>query len=87
MDSYPPPDARTSHLRTLSKIVEPASAPRSVPEGKVPEGAAHHTVLFGYVNTFPGAFSTSGPGSYSFVPRQGARIVHGNNRFGKGSAA
>ena len=53
MDSFHLPDVRTSYLRTLSKIFGTglSAAPHFAPLSKVPEGAAHHTVLFRYVNT------------------------------------
>ena len=53
MDSFHLPDVRTSYLRTLSKIFGTglSAASRFAPLCKVPEGAAHHTALFRYVNT------------------------------------
>lgn len=51
MDSFHLPDARTSHLRTLSKIVGTGLSAAFQPRVKVPEGAAHDTALFRYVNT------------------------------------
>ncbi len=48
----PPPDARTSHLRTLSKIpgfgLSALPNPRNINQ---PEGAAHHTRVLKNVNT------------------------------------
>ena len=53
MDNHPPPDARTSHLRTLSKIVG-FGLSASIPVWSVTEvsdRAAHHTAVSGAVNT------------------------------------
>ena len=49
----PPPDARTSHLRTLSKITGAGLSAFPVPsaESLQPEGAAHHTRVLKNVNT------------------------------------
>ena len=80
------PDARTSHLRTLSKILEPASAPRPAPLGKVPEGAAHDTALSGNVNTLNQDFLPF-PAPPDGPEGEGARIVHGSIGFGKGVGA
>ena len=63
--------------------MEPASAPRSVPVGKVPEGAAHATALSGNVNTLNQDFWPF-PAPPARPEGEGARIVHGNIGFGKG---
>src|SRR5207342_3604932 len=58
------PDARTSHLRTLSKILDFGLSASSVPRRtKVPEGAAHHTANFRAVNTSPRPFLPPSPPS------------------------
>ena len=51
--SHPLPDARTSHLRTLSKISGAGLSAFPVPaaESLQPEGAAHHTRVLKNVNT------------------------------------
>ena len=56
MDSIHLPDARTSHLRTLSKIVGTGLSAALRFESfalrtEVPERAAHDTCRFRYVNT------------------------------------
>lgn len=59
------PDARTSHLRTLSKITGPASAPfpflASPRRTEVPEGADYYTANFDSVNTVSRSFSLPPP--------------------------
>jgi len=77
------PDARTSHLRTLSKISGPASAPfpflASPRRTEVPEGADYYTANFDSVNTVSRIFFAapafrSAP-HFKAIPSAGPRIL------------
>jgi hypothetical protein len=70
------PDARTSHLRTLSKIsrfgLSASPRPRSFPS----EGAAHYRVVFVAVNTPCRSFFRR-PGGRAGPPCRGSQSING----------
>src|SRR5690606_24739451 len=70
----PPPDARTSHLRTLSKIFGAGLSAFPVSRrSNLPEGAAHHTAVFVAVNTVSAPFFYRVP---PVQPKPAKRAAH-----------
>ena len=71
-----PADARTSHLRTLSKIFTAASPSGPAPQGVSLKGAAHLTADFEFVNTPKPTFFSPPPQDRSASQRRGAHCAH-----------
>jgi len=83
VDQLDPAGARTSHLRTLSKISSAAEPSGPASRGVSLKGAAHLTADFEFVNTLNPFFSPRLTACLQALS-EGARIVHNLLPFGKG---